>query len=715
MKYVLILTLLLGQLVLGQEATGDYTLTRKTASGYTKKIITPQTGRALGFDSSGDPINFLAEYNGIGFYDRFDDYSRYPDGASLTTGVTLPRVGSPWALSYTAGGVAGGARVVNGKIQLNRDSGYYLGANATLNDNTNWSMGVEFYREPTYLTASSTNNFTLAFGPPNIVLADGSGIQISGNPHINMNESGVNSVNMNFGQTAATGQGSASTDQITTVAAHNLETYDMVALAGTLPAGTSTSINYYAYKVSNTVIKLALNRANILSNTFVDLTTDGGTVTLARAAECLNRVYANGVHSWSAPTVTNYLFQGSSSADTLTFPYNHNISTNDVIMAEGAGLPAGMSERVAYYAIYDGAKTIKVSATLGGSAIDLTTNGSASQLLRTARRELPDSIPYGKKSIVTFRVRGDFFQVSLEGVGTIEYYYRGMAAKIPKAMSFYWQSPGASFLGSNYHSTYSASAIWVDAPKVEQYHTRRLPAYLSTSGNSTQFANQLQVVDSRKVNPYSLMWPNISSKIAIVAGASSVTPIAGSVSGNVGGNIFADGNLKFNPGFSEFNSPSQAAFASGTSDCSIDTAIPSLSGSSTTAVKSILSISGLTTGSMEEYELCGYMTGTNAKRILLDLDNNPTFSVIFDSNLSGTPLNAITVPWKIKILRKQEAANSHVTYATMEYNGTIIGPQRCVANAAADYRNIRVNLITADASGLVLETILKRTNPVKDR
>ena len=56
MKYALLILWIAAGAVMGQ-ATGDYTLTRKTASGYEAKIVTPENGKVLGWDSSGNPVN----------------------------------------------------------------------------------------------------------------------------------------------------------------------------------------------------------------------------------------------------------------------------------------------------------------------------------------------------------------------------------------------------------------------------------------------------------------------------------------------------------------------------------------------------------------------------------------------------------------------------------------------------------------------------------
>jgi hypothetical protein len=624
---------------------------------------------------------------------------------------------------------AGTARVVNGKLQTPRGGGFYLSANVTLVDNANFSMGVEFIRDPSFTTASSTNNFTIAIGGPDIVAANGSSINVNGRIHINMDEIGITSFSPSQFLADATGQASANTDIITTAAAHGFENYDLVNFTGTGPNPTVVGGQYYVIKVNPTEFKFALTRADVLANNAINLTTNGGPISLTRNAECTNRPYHNGHYAWLPNPVTNYLVQGASSNSTLNFGYTHRLLTGDVVTLEGAGLPGGLAESTNYYVIYNAATSIKLATTAANAAastpIALTTNGSASQLLRSIRRELTGSMPYGRKSIVRLEVEGDYIRMILEGVGSVEYYYRNMAAKIPKNMSFYWQSPPMKSNASNFYATYSPTAIWVDAPIVEENHCRRLPGYLAQAvGDETAiFAAPILAIDGKYGLPYSFMWPNVRNKIAIASGARSLTAV-NNYFFPVGGSMFADGNYTFNPGFSEFGNANQLAFAPGSVDQTIDTTIASVAGSvfgtPASPLKSLLSLTGMTVGYMEEFEICGTMTGTNAKKILVDMYNpNTTFAgTIFDSDVVGNPLNSLAVPWRLKILRKSSATLSHTTYATLEYNSSIIGPQRMAVNVnsgTADYVNIGIRLITVDASGLVIESIRKTVHNVKNR
>lgn len=699
---------------LGNPGTSGHVLSSTTggtrswiAPGGTWGSITGTLGSQTDLNTS---LNSKAGKH-ITFYDRFDDISRYANNALITTNVSSPKFGNAWRIRHNSDVTSGAARVVNGRLQTPRGGGYYLSANVTPVDHTDFSMGVEFIREATFLTASSNNHFTLAIGQPDLVVADGSGIQINGNPHVNMDQTGVATITMSFN--VADASGTASADIFTTVAPHGFESYDLVGVAGTLPSGLSASVNYYIIKLTSTTFQLALTRADVATPTVVSLGAGGGTVNFTRAAECLNRPYLNGYHSWLPAQAVSYLC--SRGGNFLYTTYNHGMVTGDAFTLEGSGLPSPLAERTVYYAIYNGANNIAVAATPGGSAITLTTAGSANQLIRTVNRNLISSIPYGRRSIMTFRVRGDYFQISLEGVGTVEYYYRNLATKIPANMSFYFQTPPSSSSGGTFSSTYASTAVWVDAPKVEEEHVRRLPGYLTAAVGDTdnRINGPLTVLDSKLPSMASLMWPNIRAKASFGSGASSLLSLGNSINGNVGGDVFADGYLTFNPGFTEFSAANQKAFAPGTWDAVMDTEVASSAGSLTTVTKSILCINGLTVGSMQEFELCGYMEGVGNKQLLVRLNNNTVLTTIFDS---GSALNGLTVPWTLKILRKSTAANSHIMYATLTYNGLTIGPQRTVVNMATiDYRYMEVVLTTADARGLVLETVRPTLHPVKSR
>ena len=63
----------------------------------------------------------------------------------------------------------------------------------------------------------------------------------------------------------------------------------------------------------------------------------------------------------------------SASADTIAIP-GHGFKAGDRVMlyGESGSLPAGLAAQTAYYVRYVNANTIQLSATSGGSAIDIT-------------------------------------------------------------------------------------------------------------------------------------------------------------------------------------------------------------------------------------------------------------------------------------------------------------------------------------------------------
>lgn len=67
----------------------------------------------------------------------------------------------------------------------------------------------------------------------------------------------------------------------------------------------------------------------------------------------------------------------SASADTLTTTSPHGISNGDKVQLQGTAAPSGLTLGAIYYAVSVTATTLKVSLQRGGTAIDLTTAGTA--------------------------------------------------------------------------------------------------------------------------------------------------------------------------------------------------------------------------------------------------------------------------------------------------------------------------------------------------
>lgn len=81
---------------------------------------------------------------------------------------------------------------------------------------------------------------------------------------------------------------------------------------------------------------------------------------------------------WSGPIASDPHVFTATSADTLTVP-GHALSVNDQVVAyptQGSTLPTGLTEGTVYYVKTASGNDITLSATLGGSTLDLSAAGA---------------------------------------------------------------------------------------------------------------------------------------------------------------------------------------------------------------------------------------------------------------------------------------------------------------------------------------------------
>ena len=320
----------------------------------------------------------------VGFYDNFDDRKRYPDGTQIVTSTSMPLVGSaPWRLSENPVTT----RIYNGAFSAPRDTGLaYLGSSVTTKNDGTFSMGFEFSMRTTHkFSAINAGGVNISFDS-NVMIASGPtpGITPAGVVHCNLDTIGIRQLN-NYG-TGVTFQGEADDDTITTLAAADFLTGELVAIAddiagGTqLPTGIVNGGSYYAIQVPGqpNKIKLATTRANALAGTAIDLTTDGTSAlnTVEVAYECLNRTVTNFGASWLPMAEDARSFQGATN-DYLSLNLPHSLSTGEAVRVEGTGLPAPLVSGTTYYAITDSfSRQLRLAAT-ATDAVALTATGGA--------------------------------------------------------------------------------------------------------------------------------------------------------------------------------------------------------------------------------------------------------------------------------------------------------------------------------------------------
>ena len=498
-----------------------------------------------------------------------------------------------------------------------------------------------------------------------------------------------------------------------------------------MPAGVAAG-GHYAIVTSATAFRVATTRALANVNSHTELTTDGvGVLGVERAMECVNRPYKSGAHHWAEPANTSLLFQGSTT-DTLTFDGPSGFGVGDPVMLGGGGLPTAvggnLAEKTVYYVLTSSANTVTLSRTPGGAVIDLTSNGSANQTIYGPRYDIggiqANSMPANRKSCIVVTVKGDYLTFSLVGVGEVIYYWRNLNAIFSgsttangKTVGFYYQStqpeaPGSIF----YTNTFPLVSVGIDAPELLRQTLQQYTGYVGTLAQSGRhkLPGQLNLTDARQGHFGTAIHQNLAAnEYPLFIGGSGRTSLGGGLYRISGGHAFAEGGYLSQQGFS-VASVSQIGIAPANINAGIDATISSVATGAEVTLKNLESVMTLQTGDMETVVITGQLVGAGTKRIRIAHYNNTALSpTIFDSNLAGTPLDAVAKPYEIVIRRKQEGANTHVTSTTMIVDGVTIGPQRTVANMAMNYQYYSTLITQADASAITIDQIDQTIKRVK--
>lgn len=101
------------------------------------------------------------------------------------------------------------------------------------------------------------------------------------------------------------------------------------------------------------------------------------------------REFISNSQTGSSTAVT---FTADSATDTLTATA-HGLSNGEVVLVQSTGtLPGGLSASTRYYVINQATNTFQLSATSGGSAIDITSNGTGTLSFTRGGYEIPTGI-----------------------------------------------------------------------------------------------------------------------------------------------------------------------------------------------------------------------------------------------------------------------------------------------------------------------------------
>lgn len=170
----------------------------------------------------------------------------------------------------------------------------------------------------------------------------------------------------------------STTDKIT-LAAHTLSNGNRVRLAGTtVPGGLTAGVWYYVVSAATNDFKVA----STYGGSAIDLTTNGTAVTVTSETGFTEDT---GTKAYIAASVT-----ADSTTDKITLT-SHGLNNGERVRFAASVMPGGLTAAVWYYVVNTATNDFKVAATEGGSAIDITSNGTTVTM--------DSSAPYGTDQI----------------------------------------------------------------------------------------------------------------------------------------------------------------------------------------------------------------------------------------------------------------------------------------------------------------------------
>lgn len=155
--------------------------------------------------------------------------------------------------------------------------------------------------------------------------------------------------------------------EIVNLTAHGLVNGQRISLGGTLPAELSQQVVYYVIVASANTFQLSLTPYG----SAVLFSTDGANVTVTT----LDPPATLNLH-WAGKGYLGTAVTADSVTDKIALA-THELQNGDRVKFGGVVVPGGLVADQWYYIINRAAGDFEVSATLGGSKIDITTTGTS--------------------------------------------------------------------------------------------------------------------------------------------------------------------------------------------------------------------------------------------------------------------------------------------------------------------------------------------------
>jgi hypothetical protein len=344
---------------------------------------------------------------------------------------------------------------------------------------------------------------------------------------------------------------------------------------------------------------------------------------------------------------------------------------------------------------YLGASFTCQNASLSGGAYPWTPTGS--------------QIPFGEKTAVLFRISGDILEVEAVGLGSLYFYHPDISTKIGSTTHFFYE-PNGPDLSTDYRQISRLHRWWVNAERLDQTPGYGITMPNNTGGNTRLSSALLLYPNGQTARRNSDAMPGHSLASMVVTGTANVTK--GSYTRPTGGNIMLETQIVQNYGYNETGA-SIPGFMLGAVDTNLNAIVSSTAGAETNLSNcGFVPLSGAENADWQEWYWAGTLTGTNSKRIRLNIafgGGDPgTPGNLLDSNETGTPLNAATGFYEIRLHRYTNSTASHTFYAHLDINGTRTVSKRVTWNGTTNYIAGTFKVTTADAAAVTVDTFTSK-------
>jgi hypothetical protein len=340
---------------------------------------------------------------------------------------------------------------------------------------------------------------------------------------------------------------------------------------------------------------------------------------------------------------------------------------------------------------YGGASLTCLNASMSGSVYPWNTDGQY--------------LPTGSKIAVMFEVEGDILRITAAGLGYLEFTHPDVSTKIGGTETYFWYEPNGPTLGTDYKYISRLYRWWGMAEELNQLASH---GAFNGTGGTLRIDGQLRLYPNGRTARLSSDTPPGASTAALIS-SSNGTVAKGSSARVTGGENIFEGPVIHNFGFTG-SGGNIFGFMVGSTDSGLNTPTSSSAGAETNISGGTFNVAwGLENADWEKWFFAGTLVGTNAKRIRLfaEYAGGGVPGNIVDSDVSGTPLTAVTGFWTLEVTRYTTSTASHIFYAELKANGVLIAAKRTTANHTTNFFSGNIKTTTADAGGVTLDTSIR--------